>query len=88
MYDNIYKVQHIISVGHLTPCKLNDLNNGPCLKDLLQKILINGSKKNGIDPYRLKKALVSVDTPVVRLNMELKRIVILGMSQSKITDIR
>ncbi|XP_061397267.1 circadian clock-controlled protein daywake-like [Musca vetustissima] len=75
------------SVSQLTPCKLNDPNNGPCLRDLLQHLLLRGTTTHSIDPYKLKKARVTVDNPNIRLNMNLTQVVIRGLSQSQMKDV-
>ncbi|XP_013110209.1 circadian clock-controlled protein daywake [Stomoxys calcitrans] len=77
----------------LTPCKLHDSNNGGCLKDLWQNILIKGIKDVpgvkwiSIDPYKIKRIHVKVDTPIVNLDMDFKKIVITGLINSKVTDV-
>uniref|UniRef100_A0A1I8MCI6 Hemolymph juvenile hormone binding protein (JHBP) n=1 Tax=Musca domestica TaxID=7370 RepID=A0A1I8MCI6_MUSDO len=75
------------SVSQLIPCKLNDPNNGPCLRDLLQHLLLSATTNNSIDPYKLKKARVTVDNPSIRLNMNLTHVIINGLSQAKMTDV-
>ncbi|XP_073819942.1 circadian clock-controlled protein daywake-like [Musca autumnalis] len=73
--------------AQLTPCKLNDPNNGPCLRNLLQNLLLSSTIKNPIDPYKIKKARVTVDNPSIQLNMDLTKVVISGLSLATLNDV-
>ncbi|XP_075169606.1 protein takeout-like [Haematobia irritans] len=76
------------SASHVQPCKFHDPGNGSCLKDLLQNILITGTteirgmKRNALDPYKAKKARVSADSEIVKLNMEFTKVIVTGLSKS------
>ncbi|XP_075147653.1 protein takeout-like [Haematobia irritans] len=86
-------IDETVASSSLAPCKLQDPNNGDCLRELWQNILINGIKDVpgvkwiSIDPYKIKKVHVTVNTPIVALDMNFNKIVITGLINAKIHEV-
>ncbi|XP_075147655.1 circadian clock-controlled protein daywake-like [Haematobia irritans] len=86
-------IDESVALSSLTPCKLQDPNNGDCLRELWQNILVKGIKDVpgvkwiSIDPYKIKKAHVTVDTPIIALDMNFNKIVITGLINAKIHEV-